>query len=106
LAANAYSIGCYYNDTFVEYGKMHRVRNLVIVIVVYYLQVKMIWLAVIVVNQNDLVGCYISVSVRSVQRIGQSFPISATCHASQHADGNANVLLALDCSTPSKEHVL
>jgi hypothetical protein len=66
----------------------------------------MIWLAVIVVNQNDLVGCYISVSIRSVQRIGQSFPISATCHASQHADGNANVLLALDCSTPSKEHVL
>jgi hypothetical protein len=91
LAANAYSIGCYYDDIFVEYGKMHRVRNLVIVIVV---------------NQNDLVGCYISVSVRSVQRIGQSFPISATCHASQHADGNADVLLALDCSTPSKEHVL
>ena len=68
LAANAYSIGCYYNDTFVEYGKMHRVRNLVIVIVV---------------NQNDLVGCYISVSVRSRKH----WPIiSYICYLSTQAN--------------------
>ena len=55
----------------------------------------MIWLAV------ALVYLY------AVESIVRSFPMSARLvNASQHADGNAVVLLALDCSTPSKEHVL
>jgi hypothetical protein len=43
----------------------------------------MIWLAVIVVNQNDLVGCYISVSVRSRKH----WPIiSYICYLSTQAN--------------------